>query len=214
MCESLRIALNDVLNSKTELPSISDSFLDSLLDGPEDDPDITDTGPCEVTQCIEENRLVRDGEHVLVPRESERSKASTVTTRQHETFHRFHVGLNGRLAPKEQCGYLGGYLDCTSVGPPVKVVVTGGGGYVGTSLVPLLLSRGHEVTVLDRFFFGDGFFSTLPHSGSLRLVRDDVRWVEGKLFLGQDAVIDMAALSNDPAGELDPWKTYDINYLG
>ena len=96
----------------------------------------------------------------------------------------------------------------------MKVVVTGGGGYVGTSLVPLLLSRGHEVTVLDRFFFGDRFFSTLQHSGSLRLVRDDVRWVEGKLFLGQDAVIDMAALSNDPAGELDPWKTYDINYLG
>ena len=36
----------------------------------------------------------------------------------------------------------------------------------------------------------------------------------GKLLEGQDAVIDMAALSNDPGGELDPWKTFDINYLG
>jgi nucleoside-diphosphate-sugar epimerase len=96
----------------------------------------------------------------------------------------------------------------------VKIVVTGGGGYIGTSLVPMLLGAGHEVTVIDRFFFADQPFSSLRNRPSLRIVRDDVRWFDGKLLVGQDAVIDMAALSNDPAGELDPWKTFDINYLG
>ena len=96
----------------------------------------------------------------------------------------------------------------------MKVVVTGGGGYIGTSLVPMLLESGHEVTVIDRFFFGTATLHTAGNDRSLHLVRDDTRWFDGKLLVGQDAVIDMAALSNDPAGELDPWKTYDINYLG
>jgi nucleoside-diphosphate-sugar epimerase len=96
----------------------------------------------------------------------------------------------------------------------MKILVTGGAGYLGSTLVPLLLEHGHQVTVLDRFFFGDG---NLPSSGAgtgLTTVRTDVRWCEGRLFEGQDAVVDMAALSNDPAGALDPWKTYEINYLG
>jgi len=96
----------------------------------------------------------------------------------------------------------------------VNIVVTGGAGYIGTSLVPLLLQRGHRVTVIDRFFFGDEPLGPLRSQGTLRLVRDDVRWVHGSHLAGQDAVIDMAALSNDPSGELDPWKTFDINYLG
>ena len=96
----------------------------------------------------------------------------------------------------------------------MKVFVTGGGGYLGTSLVPELLARGHRVTVVDRFFFGDQVFGSLSAHPALRLVRDDVRWFDGSLLAGHDAVIDMAALSNDPAGALDPWKTFDINYLG
>lgn len=96
----------------------------------------------------------------------------------------------------------------------MKVAVTGGGGYLGTSLVPLLLGQGHEVTLIDRFFFGLGPLDGFRNHPALHLVRDDVRWAEGTTFVGQEAVIDMAALSNDPAGEIDPWKTYDINYLG
>lgn len=96
----------------------------------------------------------------------------------------------------------------------MKILVTGGGGYIGTSLVPMLTGDGHDVTVLDRFFFGDGPLQNAPGPGSATLVRDDIRWFDGNLLQGMDAVIDMAALSNDPAGELDPWKTLDINYLG
>jgi nucleoside-diphosphate-sugar epimerase len=96
----------------------------------------------------------------------------------------------------------------------MRVLVTGGAGYLGSTLVPMLLGSGHEVTVVDRFFFGEG---TLPSSGAssrLKTIRTDVRWCDGAIFEGQDAVVDMAALSNDPAGALDPWKTYEINYLG
>jgi len=96
----------------------------------------------------------------------------------------------------------------------MKLFVTGGAGYIGTSLVPMLVGAGHEVTVLDRFFFGKERLKLPDGPGSATLVRDDVRWVDGSLLKGSDAVIDMAALSNDPSGELDPWKTVDINYLG
>jgi nucleoside-diphosphate-sugar epimerase len=96
----------------------------------------------------------------------------------------------------------------------VDVLVTGGGGYLGTTLVPELVRRGHRVTVLDRFFFGEAVFAGLARSGAVRTIREDVRWVGGATVSGHDAVIDLAALSNDPAGDLDPWKTYEINYLG
>jgi nucleoside-diphosphate-sugar epimerase len=96
----------------------------------------------------------------------------------------------------------------------VRIFVTGGGGYIGTTLVPYLIKNGHDVTVLDRFFFGQGMLDGFSSQGTLKTIRDDVRWFDGKLLEGMDAVVDMAALSNDPAAELDPWKTYEINYLG
>jgi nucleoside-diphosphate-sugar epimerase len=96
----------------------------------------------------------------------------------------------------------------------MKVIVTGGGGYIGTTLVPMLLDQGHEVTVVDRFFFGVDLLKSRDGGSQPTLIRDDVRWVGGHIFEGKDAVIDMAALSNDPAGALEPWKTVDINFLG
>ncbi|QGA53803.1 NAD-dependent epimerase/dehydratase family protein [Sulfolobus sp. E5-1-F] len=92
----------------------------------------------------------------------------------------------------------------------MKVLVTGAGGYIGTVLVPLLLSKGYEVIALDRFFFG----KTLQEDKGLKIVDDDIRFVEPDVLRGVDAVIDLAALSNDPSGELDPIKTWSINYLG
>jgi len=94
-----------------------------------------------------------------------------------------------------------------------RVLVTGGAGYIGSVLVEQLLDAGYAVTVLDRFFFGP----TLRHlegRAELRVVRGDVRQVPRDLLDGVEAVLDLAALSNDPAGDLDPEKTLDINFRG
>jgi nucleoside-diphosphate-sugar epimerase len=121
----------------------------------------------------------------------------------------------------EQAGFLYGSSEMSEEKQrEMKIFVTGGAGYIGTTLVPYLLTQGHRVTVLDRFFFGSEFLkaetfgSKGTNDANLQLIKDDTRYFDGKVLQGFDAVVDMAALSNDPAGELDPWKTFEINYLG
>lgn len=94
----------------------------------------------------------------------------------------------------------------------MKVLVTGGGGYIGSTLVRLLLNEGYDVVVLDRLFFGKDPLKDVEDQ--IKIVRDDVRWFDPKIFRDIDAVFDLAALSNDPLGELDPNKTLEINYKG
>jgi nucleoside-diphosphate-sugar epimerase len=94
----------------------------------------------------------------------------------------------------------------------MKVLVTGGAGYIGSILCRMLIEKGFDVICLDRFFFG--FDSVKEISDKIKIVKDDVRWFDSNILKGTDAVIDMASLSNDPSGELDPQKTLDINYKG
>ena len=93
------------------------------------------------------------------------------------------------------------------------ILVTGGAGYVGSVLVPALLENGYRVKCLDRFFFGDDHLVSLKNE-NLELIYDDIRWFDGKLLDDVDVVLDLAALSNDPVGELNPEKTFEINHLG
>ncbi len=96
----------------------------------------------------------------------------------------------------------------------MKVLVTGGAGYIGSVMMPMLLEGGFDVIVLDRFFFGKETLREVEGHPRLELVKDDIRWFNPDILRGVDAVIDLAALSNDPAGELDPQKTLEINYRG
>ena len=88
------------------------------------------------------------------------------------------------------------------------ILVTGAGGYIGTTLVPLLLEEGYTVRAIDRFFFGRGL---LPEHDQLDIVVEDTRKLGPEHFEGVDAVIDLAAISNDPSGELFQDATLEIN---
>ena len=94
----------------------------------------------------------------------------------------------------------------------LKVMVTGHNGYIGAVLVPLLQAAGHEVEGLDTYFYEGCTFG--PESPDPRAQRLDIRDVQLEHLAGYDAVIHLAALSNDPLGNLNPDCTYDINHRG
>lgn len=95
----------------------------------------------------------------------------------------------------------------------MRVLVTGTDGYIGALLGPYLRERGHRVTGLDTGFYRDGWlYPTEP--SSLTTLRKDVRDVEAADLEGQEAVVHLAELSNDPLGEHNPELTYAINHRG
>jgi len=96
----------------------------------------------------------------------------------------------------------------------MRFLVTGGAGYIGSVLVARLLKEGHHVIVLDRFFFGRESLKNVIKNPKLKLIQDDTRWFNPSVLKNIDVVMDLAALSNDPSGELDPKKTLEINYNG
>jgi nucleoside-diphosphate-sugar epimerase len=92
----------------------------------------------------------------------------------------------------------------------MRILVTGHEGYIGTVLVPLLLSAGHEVVGLDSNLFGRCTFSDgVP---AIPSIQKDVRDVNLTDLDGFDGIIHLAGLSNDPLGDLNPELTYEINH--
>src|SRR5215469_6775909 len=93
----------------------------------------------------------------------------------------------------------------------MRLLVTGHNGYIGSVMVPVLQSAGHEVVGMDSFLFEDCTFGE-DHSKILAL-RKDIRDVEADDLAGFDAIIHLAALCNDPLGDLNAPCTYDVNHL-
>ena len=89
-------------------------------------------------------------------------------------------------------------------------MVTGNRGYIGAILVPLLEAAGHDVVGYDMAFFEGCAF---PKGGHAKHTRpQDIRTINADDIAGCDAVIHLAALSNDPLGDLNPDITYSINH--
>ena len=84
-----------------------------------------------------------------------------------------------------------------------KIFITGGAGYVGAVLVPHLLERDYNVTVLDLMLYGE---EVLPSHPNLNAVKGDIRdqALLKILIPGHDVVIHLACISNDPSFELNP----------
>jgi len=92
----------------------------------------------------------------------------------------------------------------------MKVLLTGHNGYIGSVMAPMLLAAGHEVVGMDNYLFeGCTLGEEVPDIPSVRM---DIRDVEAADLKGFDAVIHLAALSNDPLGSLSPNCTYEINH--
>ncbi len=92
----------------------------------------------------------------------------------------------------------------------MRVLVTGSRGYIGSVMVPLLVAEGHQVTGMDTDFYEQCTFG--EWKDPVQTIRKDIRDSEVADFKGLDAVIHLAALSNDPLGDINPDLTYDINH--
>ena len=94
----------------------------------------------------------------------------------------------------------------------MRVLITGCGGYIGTTLTPYLLRSGYDVVCVDWLIFGEDVLLHVIGEKGFKLVRADERNVDPTYFEGVDAVIDMASIPNDPTGELIPDLTWEINF--
>jgi nucleoside-diphosphate-sugar epimerase len=92
----------------------------------------------------------------------------------------------------------------------MRVLVTGHQGYLGAVIVPVLIARGHDVVGFDTGYFSECNVGPEP-AAPTRAVHADLRDASAEVCSGIDAVVHLAALSNDPLGNLDPALTAAIN---
>ncbi len=90
-----------------------------------------------------------------------------------------------------------------------NILVTGGCGYVGVKLVPLLLENNYKVIVIDTCWFGN----KLKKKKNLIIIKKDIRNIDHKFFNNVDTVIHLASISNDPSSELNPKLAWEVGPL-
>ena len=91
----------------------------------------------------------------------------------------------------------------------MNILVTGSEGYIGQHLVELLVGAGHEVMGCDTCWYDQAFVA--PREQGHKLLRGDFAEMEEKELGGFDVVCHLAAISNDPMGDLDPQVTLSVN---
>lgn len=90
-----------------------------------------------------------------------------------------------------------------------RLLVTGGAGYIGAVLVPMLLDRGYDVRILDRLFWGTTPLE--PVLSEVELIEGDVRRLPAGLLDGVTGVVHLAGLSNDPTADFAPQANWRMN---
>ncbi len=95
----------------------------------------------------------------------------------------------------------------------MRVLVTGHLGYIGATLVPRFQAAGHDVIGLDTDLYRDCTFGDPDAVPDIATIERDLRDVTPDDLDGVDAIVHLAALSNDPLSDLDPALTFDINHL-
>jgi nucleoside-diphosphate-sugar epimerase len=96
----------------------------------------------------------------------------------------------------------------------MRVLVTGHLGYIGTVLTPFLADLGYDVVGYDTGYYAECFLGDKTNSKVSLQINKDIRKVEKSDILGIDAIVHLAALSNDPTGQLNPRLTNEINTVG
>ncbi len=91
----------------------------------------------------------------------------------------------------------------------MNILITGGCGYVGTVLVPKLLSQDHKITVIDTQWFGN----YLNENNQLKIIKADIRHIDDVSLDEFEIIIHLANIANDPTVELDPVLSWEVNCL-
>ncbi|MDR1043988.1 MAG: SDR family oxidoreductase [Candidatus Adiutrix sp.] len=97
----------------------------------------------------------------------------------------------------------------------MKIIIFGGGGYLGGALAPLLLAQGHQVTVFDRLSFGPAAVEPLRGRPGYAFIQGDIRDIGAvaEALQGREAAVVLAALVGEAACDRDPLETVSVNYL-
>jgi len=91
----------------------------------------------------------------------------------------------------------------------LKVLVTGGAGYIGAAVVAELINKGHSVKVYDKMYFGDQALDQFRNR--IEIAQGDIRNFDKELLNGMDAVIHLAGFSNDPTADFNPKANMEMN---
>ena len=91
----------------------------------------------------------------------------------------------------------------------MKILLTGGCGYIGTNLTNTLLNLGHQITVVDIMWFGN----YLNSHNNLSVIQADIRDIDKIPMDGVDTIIHLANIANDPTGDLNSKLTWEVNTL-